>query len=233
MRTPNRPRSICEQVQSVQPVEVECVSDLQQTSPSILPSGPACKILRAAEAEAWRDGYRFLAAATAAAEQIRREADTVYQARYAQGYANGRADGARESTRLVSDTVAKVDRYLAGLDRDIARLVIDIVRRILSEFDAVDLVLRSASRAVADFRREKSLKITVHPEALDRARAALASPEGHGLGPVITVEGDPRFDRSTCTVSTEFAVVDAGIDAQLAAIMEAFNISEEPPGDQA
>jgi type III secretion protein L len=232
MRTPNRLHSMSKRVQPVQPLEVECVSELRQTSPGILPTGPGRKILRTAEADAWRDGYRFLAAATAAAEQIRQDADAVYRARYAQGYADGRAEGARESTRLVSDTAAKVDRYLAGLDRDIARLVIDIVRRILGEFDAIDLVLRSANRAVADFRREKSLKVTVHPEALDRARAAFAGPEGHGLGPSITVEADPRFDRAACTVSTEFAVVDAGIEEQLAAIMDAFNIGKEPPGDR-
>ncbi|MBV9564314.1 MAG: HrpE/YscL family type III secretion apparatus protein, partial [Bradyrhizobium sp.] len=109
------------------------MSELRQTSVGILPNGPGRKVLRAAEADAWSDGYRFLATASAAAERIRQDADAAYQARHAQGYEDGRAEGSREATRLVSDTSAKVDRYLAGLDHEIARLAIDIVRRVLGE----------------------------------------------------------------------------------------------------
>jgi type III secretion protein L len=207
------------------------MSELRQTSVGILPDGPGRRILRAAEADAWSDGYRFLAAASAAADRTRQEADAVYQARYAKGYEDGRAEGEREATRLMSDTTAKVDRYLAGLDREIARLAIDIVRRVLGEFDAIDLVLRAASRAITDFRREKSLKVTVHPEALERARAALAT-DGGGIGPSITVDADPRLEKMACVVASEFAVVDASIDTQLAAIMEGFNITAEPAGER-
>ncbi|MBV9559154.1 MAG: HrpE/YscL family type III secretion apparatus protein, partial [Bradyrhizobium sp.] len=104
--------------------------------------------------------------------------------------------------------------------------------RVLGEFDSADLVLRAASRAITDFRREKSLKVTVHPEMLERARAALATTEGRGLGPSVTVDADPRLDRMACVVASEFAVVDASIDTQLAAIMEGFNITAEPAGDR-
>jgi type III secretion protein L len=198
----------------------ESMSEAELTALGNLPRGPGIKILRAAEADAWRDGHRFLAAASQSSEQIRQAATAAYEAEHARGYADGQAEGAQESTRLVNDTVSKVDRYLATLDQQIAGLVMDVVRRVLGEFDAVDLISRAATRAIADFRREKFLTVTVHPEVLARVRTALAAVGG--IGPTVTVEGDPRLDKEACVVASEFAVIDASIETQLAAIADAF-----------
>jgi type III secretion protein L len=189
-----------------------------------LPRGPGLNIVRAAEADAWRDGYRFLAAASRESEQIRQAATAAYAQERARGYADGAAEGTQESTRLVSDTVIKVDRYLATLDQQIATLVMDIVRSVLGEFDAVDLISRAATRAIADFRREKFLTVTVHPEVLARMRTAIAAHEN--LGPAVTVQGDSRLDKGACVVASEFAVIDASIETQLAAIADALSAKD-------
>jgi type III secretion protein L len=197
------------------------MSEAQRTTLGNLPSGPGLKIVRAAEADAWRDGYRFLAAASLASEQIRQAATAAYAQEHARGYAEGVADGAKESARLVSETVIKVDRYLATLDQHIATLVMDIVRSVLGEFDAVELISRAAVRAIADFRREKFLTVTVHPEMLARVRTAIAA---YGsLGPAVTVQGDARLDKEACVVASEFAVIDASIETQLAAIADSLS----------
>jgi type III secretion protein L len=201
------------------------MSQAKQASLDDLPTGPGVRILRAARADAWQDGYRFLAEASQTAEQIKRAARDVYSTERTRGYADGRAEGAQEATRLVTETAAKVDRYLATLDLEVARLVIDIVRRILGEFDAVDLVSRAAMQAITDFRREKALKITVHPEVLERVRAALPAALSDGsLGPSVTIESDPHLGKQACVVSTEFAVVDASVETQLSAIADALGV---------
>ena len=201
------------------------MSEAKQASLDDLPTAPGVRILRAARADAWQDGYRFLAEASQTAEQIKHAAREVYSAERARGYADGRAEGAQEATRLVTDAAAKVDRYLATLDVEVARLVIDIVRRILGEFDGVDLVSRAAAQAVTDFRREKALKIAVHPEALERVRAALPAAIQEGsLGPSVTIESDPHLGKQACVVSTEFAVVDASVETQLSAIADALGV---------
>jgi type III secretion protein L len=189
-----------------------------------LPKGPTTRILRAEEAEAWRNGYGFLAEASRTSEQIRQAARTAYSAERARGYADGRAEGATEATRLLSETTIKIDRYFATLDQEIARLVMDIVRRVLGEFDVTDLVSRAAARAIGDFRGEKSLTISVHPEALERVRTALAGTAG-GNGLAVTVESDPHLLKDGCVIRSEFAVVDASIETQLAAIAEAFGLN--------
>jgi type III secretion protein L len=193
-----------------------------------LPPGPGARILRGASADAWRDGYRFLTEASQIADQIKQMAREAYAAERARGYTDGRTEGAKEATRLVTDTANKVDRYLATLDLEIARLVMDVVRRVLGEFDAADLVSRAATRAIAEFRREKSLKVSVHPDALDRVRTALSSMITDGPGAALTIEADPQLGETGCVVSSEFAIVDASVETQLAAIAGALGIPSNP-----
>lgn len=186
-----------------------------------LPPEPGVKVLRAAEAAAWQDGYRFLAAVRRAAARIDEAARKTYAVEYARGYADGRTAGANEAARLVSETALKVDRHLASLEQDIGALALDVVRRVLGEFDAAELVARAAAQAVGEFRREKCLKVTVHPAAAERVRAALAAVAQQD-GPVPSVESDAALDQRACILASDFAVVDASLEAQLQTFAAAF-----------
>ncbi len=200
--------------------------EVNQVSLDDRPQGPGVRILRAAEAEIWQDGYRFLTAVRRAAAQVEETARTTYAAEYARGFAEGRMAGANEAARLLSETAVKVDRHLAALEPEIGSLALDVVRRVLGQFDAAELVTRMATQAVAEFRREKWLKVTVHPAAVDQVGAALAA-LSHDGGPAVTVEADPALDEHACIVASDFAVVDAGIEAQLKAFAAAFGGREQ------
>jgi type III secretion protein L len=194
-----------------------------------LPAGPGLRILRAADAEAWQDGFQFRSKARRYAidivEQARRGCDTER----ARGYAEGRAQGTLEATRLIAETTLAVDRYLASLEGEAARVAIAIVSRLLGEFDAADLVARIATKAIAEFRREKWLKITVHPAVVESVRGAIHQVDGE-LGCLVTVESDPKLAPGSCVVASEFAVIDAGVSAQLTAIAAAFGIKQTGRG---
>jgi len=194
--------------------------EVKQVSLDDLPQGPGGRILRPAEAEAWQHGHRLLAAVRTAAGRMEETARETYAAEYARGYAEGRSAGAAEATRLLSETALKVDRYLAGLQHEISALALDITRQVFGELDVRDLVARAAVQALEQFRRENCLKVTVHPAALDQARAALAA-HLEGAGPTIIVESDPALAKGACIVASDFAVVDASIETQLQALATA------------
>jgi len=181
-----------------------------------LPIGPGSRIVRTAHVDAWQDGYRFLAAVREAAGKIEESARCAYAAAYEKGYAQGRAAGATEAIRLVHETTCAVDRYLAKLEAEIGVLALSVVRRVLGELDIKDVVARAAAQALAEFRREKIIKVTVHPAAVDHVSAALAAltQDSHAT---VTVEPDPALDQDACIVASDFAVVDASIEAQLGA----------------
>jgi type III secretion protein L len=202
------------------------MSELDAPSLDELPGGPGAPILRAAEVGLWQDGYRFLAAARATRDRMEEQARDTYEESRARGHEEGRAAGAIEASRLVAATVVKVDRYLAGLEQEVAALAIGIVRRVLGECDAVDLVARAATHALGEFRHEKWLKITVHPDAVEQVRARLAAIV-HDNGPILTISGDPSLGASACILVSEFAVVDASIDIQLAAMAKALGCGDQ------
>ena len=182
-----------------------------------LPSGPGARIVRPAEFEAWSDGFRFLKEAGATADRIEEAARRAHDAEQARGYAEGRAAGAAEAARLIAETRGAIDEYLESIEGQVAELALDVVRRVLGKFEAGELVACAAQEAVADFRRARFLKITAHPEAVDHVRAAFAERDV-----TVTVEADPHLAKTACIIASEIAVVDAGIDAQLAAIAAAF-----------
>jgi type III secretion protein L len=185
-------------------------------SPDDLPAEPGSRILRAADVDAWRDGYGFLAAAREAAATAEENARRAYDSAYEKGFAEGRAAGAIEASRLVRDTTLAVDRYLAKLEKDIGTLALSIVRRVIGEIDVAERVAHAAVQAMTEFRHEKNLRIAVHPGAVGHISAALAAlPQDDQ--PAVTVEPDPALDEGACILVSDFAIVDASIEVQLRA----------------
>lgn len=187
-----------------------------------LPLRPTGRILRAAEARAWQDGYGFLDAARREAEKLRESARRAYAGEYAQGYEDGKAEGDAEAARIVSEAAIKVDRYLRGLEAQVMELALDVVRRTLGEFDVNVLVAKAARQAIAELRRAKYLKVSVHPDAISTLRDELRTIlREANLGLTIEIEADNTLAAGACIMSTDIAVVDASIDAQLSAIAAA------------
>ena len=189
----------------------------EQTAAALsdLPKAPGVKIIRAAEERAWRDGFRFLA-----------EVRTIQAAERAKAYAEGKASGTLEASRLVAETGAKVQKYMASLDKQVAQLAFDIVRRILSEFDDRELVARATRDALADLREAKAVTIKVHPSVeahVHRAIADLLMTAGEEDF-AVSIETDTEIGERVCVLSTEFAVVEATVETQLAAIAQAMGL---------
>jgi type III secretion protein L len=193
-----------------------------------VPRRPVARILRAAEARAWQDGHAFLDEARRDAQQLRDAARRAYAAEYAQGYEDGKARGDADAARLVSETAVKVDRYLGGLEAEIINLALDVVRRVLGEFDASMLVAKAAAQAVTEIRRAKYLKVRLHPASVNRVRDELnAVLRESELGMAVEIDADDTLATGACILSTDIAVIDASIEAQLDAIAAAISSKAE------
>lgn len=194
------------------------MQDKPPLSPDQLPKSPTAKIVRAAEESAWRDGFHFLS-----------ETQRIQVAERAKGYAEGKAAGARDAGVLVVETAARVDRYLASLESQLAGLTMEIMRRVLLNFSDAELAARAARTALADLREAKAVAIQVHPSTEKEVRKALADllAGTDDAPPAITIETDPKLAPRGCVLSTEFAVIDASVETQLEAIAEAMRIRKK------
>jgi type III secretion protein L len=189
--------------------------DKAAAASSDLPKAPGVKIIRAAEEGAWRDGFRFLA-------EVRTLQATEREAAHAEGMAAGNL----EASKLVVQTTAKVQKYMASLDKQVAQLAFDIVKRVLREFDNRDLVGLATRNALADFRGANAVTIKLHPSVEAHVRRAIAGLVAAGGEDSfdVTIEADPEMGERHCVLSTEFAIVEATIETQLAAIAHAMGL---------
>ena len=197
--------------------------------PTSLPRSPGQKIIRREEAQNWVDGYRFVAEGRRAADELRQSAQVAYDETKARGFDEGRAAGTAEAAAIVAETVAKVDQYLASIERQVAELSLSVVEQVLGALADGEIMARVTKQALDAFRREKYVRVRVSPAVLEVVQRALSAwPGAEVSGPTLVIEADPRLEPKQCTIVTEFAVVDASLDAQLNIVHRIFNTVRRP-----
>ena len=178
-----------------------------------LPSRPALRIIRAAHAEHWVDGYAFLQAAKDQAQAIREDsADWLEQAR-AEGFESARQQGAEQISVLLAETSQQVDGWLAGLEASLADLALSIVREVLDEMDDAERVVRCTRKALGAFRQDQALTLFVPRQEVDAVRRRIKA-EQESL-PTIAVESDDQLAAGQARLSSPVGSVELGLEAQL------------------
>ncbi|MFC3282199.1 type III secretion system stator protein SctL [Litchfieldella rifensis] len=191
-----------------------------------LPTRPGKTILRAKEAEAWLDGYAFLERVRQHADEVETEARRTAAKAYAEGFEEGRREGEAQATELLTRTTRRVERYLSGLDQSMADLCLQMVRRILGEFDDTELISRCVRQALREYRHDMAVTVRVAPERMSEVESLLAAGEESGQPPC-RVESDTQLKADQCLLVSPVAVVDVGLDAQLNALRRALAVKSE------
>ncbi|MGH6858896.1 MAG: FliH/SctL family protein [Phyllobacterium sp.] len=193
-----------------------------------LPAKPGPKIVREADVQHWVDGFAFLAATKAEAQA---QMDRIHEAREASrkdGYEAGYEQGAQQAAALLATTTARVNDYVATLDRQLVDLSLSIIAKIFGDYDNAELVTKLAVHALQGFQRERDITITVAPDiAEDVSRRIESDYANPSLN--ITVLADPRLSGTKCVLSNAIAVIDAGLETQLSAIREALVVEHKEP----
>jgi type III secretion protein L len=193
---------------------------------------PSGRIVRADEAAIWQESTRYLENARRSAEaivleaqrtaeRIVAEARETAEAEYARAFAKGDEDGRREAARLVVSTQAEVDAYLASIEGEVGKLVHNILQQVIGDYPPEDLVARVAAQALKTFRNQRTLNVIVHPDVADAVREKLLAMTAEHGELRLTVSTYPGLQLTACRIETEFSVVEADLDMQLAAIAAA------------
>ncbi|BDB20423.1 type III secretion protein [Pseudomonas sp. CYM-20-01] len=175
-----------------------------------LPSRPTARILRADEVGLWSDGFAFLQAAKAQAEQIRADSEQWLSSARAEGFESARQAGAEQVAQLLLATQAQVQHYLSGLEASLADLALGIVREVLGELDTADRVVRSTRQALSAFRQDQALTLWVPPADVDALRQRLKL---EGLA--IAVDADEQLSAGQARLNSPAGSVELGLEAQL------------------
>ncbi|KTB69592.1 type III secretion protein [Pseudomonas viridiflava ICMP 13104] len=181
---------------------------------SDLPTRPASRILRAAEAAQWIDGYAFVEAAHQQARSVREHSAQWLEQARAEGFERARQEGAEQVATLLAQTRADVDRYLAGLESSLAELALGIARQVLGEMDDRERLLRCTAEALSAFRQDQALTLYVPRAEVEGLRQHLAQDAPLALKS-LSIVGDDQLEAGQARLGGPAGSVELGLDAQL------------------
>lgn len=178
-------------------------------------------IVRAADVPVLGDVQRLLTDAQALREDARAASEQAGAAARDKGYAVGHAEGLAAGAALVREELlrlAQVDAARAESQRgDLARLGLEVVRRIAGDLGPAAMVAALAERAAAAVAPDSQLTVRVPPAALAATRER--------LGAGVAVEPDETLGATDCVLSTPLGEVRAGLETQLAQLARQWNVA--------
>jgi flagellar biosynthesis/type III secretory pathway protein FliH len=176
----------------------------------VAPLGDALALLAAA-----RDLHETRAAAVAAAT------DAGSEEGRAVGYREGRAAGEAAGAALLAEIAARDRARDARRAQEVARLALEVVRRIAGALGPADTIAALAERAADAVATTGATTVRVAPVALAAAEARLGARNG------LHIVGDPALTPDDCVIETELGRAHAGLDTQLAQIARAWGLADD------
>lgn len=190
--------------------------------PGTLTLHPEMRVLKAADYQASVDARQMLTEAQHQTQELLTEARQEYERQKQRGYEDGLSEAKRDLAQRMIETAERTVDYFAQVEAKVAALVMTALRKVLGEFDDVELTLRVVRNALQVVRSQPHVTIRVTPaqEAALRQRLNELLAGYNSVG-MVEIIGDPRLSSGGCILETEIGVVDASIDVQLQALERA------------
>jgi type III secretion protein L len=156
------------------------------------------------------------------------EGREAHEAARLEGLAQGRRDADAQCAQRLTEIELEAARYLGALDDKLARLVMQVIRRIAPRVGARQIVPDLVEEALKEVRAERFLVIRVHPDCCDAVNQRLREiKQAYPMFDLVDVHADPDIDPFACSLESEAGIVRADLDVQLAAIERALHQSLE------
>ena len=180
---------------------------------------PDRRVIKAADYLAYAEAEAIIAAARLQAEAIQREAEQAYDAEKRRGYRDGHEEGKLETAEQIMDVLGATVEFYAGIEQRTGQIVMQMLRKILGQFDNETLTYQIVRNALTAVRAQKQVTLRVAPEQVEALKARMDTLL-HGFPSIhfVDVVGDRRLNAGDCILETEIGVVDASIEVQLKAL---------------
>ena len=184
---------------------------------------PASKVLSAEDVTTWVSAQDIILAAQEEADRIREQARREYQQELERGYREGLEQAQMEQVERMIENASRMVDFFSTVEQRMVSLVMQAVRRIVADFDDHERVMTVVQSGLAVMRNQKQLTLRLAPEHLEtvRARAAELLEKFPGVG-MIDFVSDSRLKGDAAIFESEIGVVEASLEAQLAALEKGF-----------
>jgi len=182
------------------------------------------KVIKANDFAQLVTAQETLAQATRRAAEIVAQAETQRDAAIREGRELGIEQGRAEYAASMVEASARMESSFISLEARLVKTIMDALQAILHEIGERTVMERLVRRTIANSNRKNSLRLVVASQQFDTVNALLSSvlaefPEIE----FVDVVQDPAGVPGMCVLESEFGIVDASLDTQLAAIRAGLN----------
>ncbi|MCC5811368.1 MAG: type III secretion system stator protein SctL [Ectothiorhodospiraceae bacterium] len=135
------------------------------------------------------------------------------------GLEQGREAGRAELATALAEATGRIESAFLGLEARIVNTVMHAVQEILGDTGERAVMERAIRRVLTQARSETRLRLRVAEADFPMVNALLTEIlTDHPDITFVDIAKDPKAAAGTCVLETDFGVVDASIDTQLAAV---------------
>lgn len=184
----------------------------------------SAKLIKARDFWAFKDAERALADAHDEKRRILRSARDAYEAERERGYAEGNESARLQQSGRMIEIVNQTVDYFTRLEADMVELVLDAVRKVVSDFDDRQRLTTVVKNCLDLLRHQKQLSLSVHPSQVTFLRGqVMALCELYPNVAQIDVHGDARLAIDACLVESDIGVVEASLSGQVEVLKQTLN----------
>jgi type III secretion protein L len=183
------------------------------------------KVIEPEEVCAVAEAADLMRSAETYASRILRGAMKVFDARATDGFKQGERDAAGEMARRFAQVEAARATLLEALKPALVDLLLDALTRLAHGIDRQRLYAGALLALEDAWSHARWARLRVPPADVDKATDAVRELAGQG-GTTLRVQvlADADVEPGGCRFESDLGCADAGLDVQLAALREAFQV---------
>ncbi len=181
----------------------------------------SAKIIKAGDFWAYKQARGALDDALRRKEEILLSAQEAYRAECERGYADGSESARLAQSGNMLEIVSRTAQYYGRVEGEMVELVLDAVRKVVSDFDDRQRVSTVVRNCLDLVRSQKHVSLSVHPSQLEFLRGQVD--ELRRTYPAIAqidVHPDARLEADACIVESDIGIVEASLAGQVDTLRE-------------
>jgi type III secretion protein L len=183
-------------------------------------ASPDTRLIKAEEWAAFLGAAQITAEAQRCAVDQRRVTQEAFAAEKERGYEEGIQKSRREQAESMMETVLKSIEYLEGMEKSIAGLVGDALRKILDDIPPEERIVSVVRQALNLVRGQKKVTLVVAAEDADTLRSRMDEILARYASiDFIDIKADARLPSGSCLLQSAMGTIDAGMETQIQAVV--------------
>lgn len=194
----------------------------------------ARKLIKARDFWVFKDAQGALAEALREKSRILQAAQEAYRRESERGYAEGKESALLKQSGSMIELVTQTVDYFGKVEAEMVDLVIDAVRKVVSDFDDRQRLTTVVKSCLDLVRSQKQLSLSVHPSQVAFLRGQVdVLRENYPSLAQIDVHPDARLALDACVVESDIGVVEASLSGQVEVLRETLGAVLAPAVAQA